>query len=325
MPFFDVRDGRILSIKLEFNLSFHCNFSCADCSHVSPHLKRNSASLEQFRRDISALSKVYHVSRFRFVGGEPLLHGDIVSFIDAVRDSGLADVIQVCTNGALLHRAEDAFFRKIDMLSISWYPDARIDEAKIELARVRCEKSGTRLHIEPVRYFRKMNADLTNNSRLTGQVYRSCQIAHSWYCQTFFDGMFYLCSRPLVTRALFHPDDGSVPDFSMLDGIPIHEDKLLERLLVYLRHDKPLISCQHCLGTVGRRERWRALSVKERSRPPAVERNPMLMLDRRKLWYLLVVTWMERRVVNMIPSLRLARLLTLLKDTPYRWSRWRAP
>ena len=320
MPFVEVADGRIQSLKLEFNLSFHCNFSCSNCSHLSPHLAKSSASLDQFRRDVSALAKVYHVRRFCFVGGEPLLHRDILSFIDTVRESGLTDIIQVCTNGALLHRAKDDFFRNIDILSISWYPDARIDRAKIESARARCVDNGTRLYIQPVRYFRKMNADSSENPHLTGQIYRSCQIAHSWYCQTFHNGMFYLCSRPLFTGALSERDDPNTPNFVQHDGIPIHDDGLFERVVAYLRNDKPLASCQLCLGTVGKSVRWRALSAKERRRPE-VERNPLTVLDRRRLWYLLGATCIQRGMIRIIPSLRFARVLTLLKDMPYRWSR----
>ena len=54
MPFFAVRNGRIESIKMEFNLVEGCNYSCSECSHFSPHLRAKRAVLRDFAADVNA-------------------------------------------------------------------------------------------------------------------------------------------------------------------------------------------------------------------------------------------------------------------------------
>ena len=74
MPFVTSAAGRVQSIKIEYNLVDGCNYTCRECSHFSPFMAHKSADLEAFDADLRALEPVYHVRRFRFVGGEPFLH-----------------------------------------------------------------------------------------------------------------------------------------------------------------------------------------------------------------------------------------------------------
>ena len=75
---------------------------------------RKSHPLATFVRDLEALAKVLRVYRFRFVGGEPLLHRELLQHVQAVRDSGIAGEVQVCTNGALLDRVSEGVLAAID-------------------------------------------------------------------------------------------------------------------------------------------------------------------------------------------------------------------
>jgi organic radical activating enzyme len=317
MPFITVADGLIRSSKLEFNLAAHCNFSCAECSHFSPHLAPTLADYDTFVRDLGALAKVYRVKRFRFVGGEPLLHKQILDYIEAVRTSGIADSIQICSNGSLLHKAEDQLFRAIDSLSISWYPDARCDAEKIRLAQHKCRQHGVKLKVERIDHFRLMQLDEPiHEQRLVDRVYRSCQIAHSWGCQTFLDGYFYLCSRPLFLGSylgLKGIDLGHRPE---TEGVALHEDRLQARLLAYLRRTDPLPSCSYCLGTVGQHRPWRSLDKQERRNPPLSERDAAAHVDHARMRYLLAFSRMEGALLSMVPSQRLARVLAVIKNLP---------
>jgi hypothetical protein len=181
MPFVAVHDGVIRAGKLEFNLASHCNYACDECSHFSPHVAPALADLGNFQRDLEALARVYRARRFRFVGGEPFLHKRILDYVEAVRSSGIAELVQVCSNGSLLHKVDDALFRAIDLLSISWYPDERCDATQIELARRKCAEHGVRLKVESIDRFRRMQLDApTEDDGLVDRIYRSCQIAHSW-------------------------------------------------------------------------------------------------------------------------------------------------
>ena len=315
MPFVSEANGKIQSIKLEFNLAEHCNYSCAECSHLSPYMRPRLAALESFERDLRALAAVYHVRRFRFVGGEPLLHKEILRFVAAVRSSGIADEIQICTNGSLLARADDAVLDAIDRLSVSWYPDPRLDEAGVEAIRRRASARGLKLKVERIDSFRAMNLDEDLPSETQNDVFKSCLIAHSWYCQTFYEGRFYLCSRPLFTAPWVRARGGAPPDYRALDGLDLHAPALLPRLRAYLARTEPLEACKRCAGTVGERRPWAAVDLAERKAPAAPAGT---RLSQRRLRYLLVWSAAERQILKVKPSLRVARALQLVKNLAIR-------
>src|SRR6202012_3133784 len=65
------------------------------------------------------------------VGGEPLLHPDIVELARIARQLRVAPVISLTTNGFLLPRMGDDFWQAIDALTISRYPDPRLSDDAI--------------------------------------------------------------------------------------------------------------------------------------------------------------------------------------------------
>lgn len=286
MPVIALDKDRIRSIKVEYNLTEHCNYGCDQCSHLSPYMAKRESSLDSFKRDLAALSEVIRFYRFRFVGGEPLLNRDLLAHITAVRASGIAEEIQICTNGALLDRTPEEVFAAIDTLTISWYPDPHCDQAKIDRAIEICRRVGTKVGVLKIDKFRRMQvARPIEDKSLVKDIYDTCEIAHTWYCQTFYEGRFYLCSRPLFTGPYLSKIGVEAPDFRELDGIPLHEPRLKERLTQALRSKEPLAACRYCLGTVGRNETWRQLPPAERKAPPRPASSLAEMLDRRRLRY----------------------------------------
>ena len=319
MPFIESSGSKLRSAKLEYNVVEHCNYSCRECSHFSPHMAVRMSNVEVFTRDLTALASVYHVDRFRFVGGEPLLHPNLLGFIQAVRDSGIANKIEVVTNGAMLHKAEDDLFRSIDFLHVSWYADKRCDESKIHLAEDKCRAFGTTLKTRRATEFRMMQLTHPNtDTELVQDIHRSCQIAHSWYCQTFLDGMFYLCSRPLFTRAYLQTRGQDSPDLRQIDGIALHEPDLAKRLAAYLARPEPLEACRFCLGTVGQRIEWAQMPLAERRSTSPLDRRAEEAVSGEILTYLLRWQRGERVILRTLPSLRVARLLTVAKEASMR-------
>ena len=218
MPFVRIEGDKIRSLKIEYNLTDHCNYGCDECSHFSPYLTRKESSLEGFKKDLEALAQVIRVFRFRFVGGEPLLHRDILGHIAAVRESGIAGEVQICTQrGAARPRAGGRVRGHRFRCSISWYPDPRCDQAKVDRAVSICERVGTRVGVHKIDTFRQMQVGRPLTDRaLVQEVYDSCHIAHRWYCQTFYEGRFYLAGgRSSPTRiwrssGLRRPTSGSL-------------------------------------------------------------------------------------------------------------------
>src|SRR5688572_13208213 len=120
---------RILVKSVEYPITEHCNLSCANCDHASPLLDEKWADLDQYRLDVRALAGAVHAKNFLVIGGEPLLHPELLEFLHFARASKIADRITLVSNGTLLHRADPHMWALIDRLWLSVYPKvaSRID------------------------------------------------------------------------------------------------------------------------------------------------------------------------------------------------------
>jgi cyclic pyranopterin phosphate synthase len=311
MPFVTEKAGRLHGHKLEYNLADHCNLSCRECSHLSPYIRKHFASIESFERDLSRLAEVYRVHRFRFVGGEPLLNREILRFVRAVRTSGIAAEIEVVTNGLLLERLDAQLLQHLDSVAVSAYPAAGDLGPALRATRELCDRYGVRLQVEHVDRFRRMQAQgpITDES-FVKTIFDSCLIAHTWSCQTFYEGFFYLCSRPIYTDSYLQKLGAPPGNFRQVDGIALHEPELGARLRAYLRSTEPLSACQHCLGTVGKYEPHAQLDHMERKQP-SMPATASESIDTTRLHRLLRWHRVASAILHRIPSLRVSRLLAM--------------
>lgn len=259
-----VIDGRIRNSKCEINVAEHCNLSCQGCSHLSPVLPKHFVEPAQVSRDLSMLARHYRADEVRLMGGEPLLHPDLVSVVAAVRASGITPRVCVVTNGLLLARMGEPFFEAVDAVEISLYP-GRSPTAE-QQARVGALARAHEVDLMATRVsqFRRPYTEIRNRDEaLVERVYRSCKVAHEWRCHAVADGLFFRCPQsyflPKVLTEHFERPD--------VDALPIDDtDDFGERLLAFLNAPGPLASCSQCLGTSGslvdhvqiRRDQFRA-------------------------------------------------------------------
>lgn len=242
--------GKLQAPYCELNVAEHCNLRCRGCSHLSPISPRVFVAPEALEHDLTRLGRVYHAGVVRLLGGEPLLHPDLLAVIAAVRRSGIADRVRVVTNGTLLPRMPDAFWQAIDELWVSSYPGQQLGAP--ELAAVRAQAAAARvpLRLTDIATFRQPYvAGDTHSPSLTRQIYDSCAVIHDWRCHTVAEGYFYKCPQSyFIPRRL-----GAAADLApTADGLAITDaPEFGAALRAYLEADTPLAACQRCLGTVG--------------------------------------------------------------------------
>lgn len=250
-PGIRIVEGKIIpNYGCELNAVDHCNLACNDCNHASPVSNKRWADPETVYRDFSILAKVFKPQQVKVLGGEPLLHPNLVEVIEAVKRSRICDDILVVTNGLLLPRMGDVFWQAVKHLEISIYPNPKLDHDTLEFCRKKAAEHGIHLNVVQFSEFRRtFSVPGFQDSNLARRVYQACKLAHVWGCYSIHEGYFYKCPQSIyIPQMLGWPEDRYTAD-----GIEIKDSPdFLENLYCYLTSLEPLQSCRHCLDSHGK-------------------------------------------------------------------------
>ncbi|MBM3467999.1 MAG: radical SAM protein [Alphaproteobacteria bacterium] len=260
----EFRDGKVYNPEgLEINASLQCNMSCKSCAHLSPLYRKKDADPQSVRHDLEILNHSYHASYVKILGGEPLLHPNLIELIKTIISTGIADEILLATNATLLHKAPDELWEVLDRLELSLYPSRLPDQEKIESFKKKAASHKVELLINYYENFRiSYSEDKNRDSALIQDVYKTCKLAHFWHSHTVIDGWFYRCPQ-----SVFVPQQDVAGGWnSEIDGLRISsEPRFAESLYKFLTRSQPLNACENCMGSVGklhphqelRRTEWR--------------------------------------------------------------------
>lgn len=254
MPY-ELHDGRILTWSLEAHVVDHCNLRCAQCCSLSPELPARFLDLDVLSRDLALAARVLRPAVFKLTGGEPLLHPGLPRALELARASGLAAQISVSTNGLLAPRMPDAFWERLDRLTLSVYSSAPLPEAVERLIAERCRRHDIVLNVKRFDAFQRITPDAPHDR--AREVFATCWMKVR--CHRIHDGRLYACTRPphLGTRL--------GRDFRA-DGVAL--DAPLGAIRDYLERDEPLAACRWCLGTSGPWESHRQARAERMARAP---------------------------------------------------------
>ncbi len=100
---------------MEFHITDHCNLNCAGCSHFSSLCREEKyIDFRDWKQDIKALKKVVkNIDLIRILGGEPLLHKDLVLFIRELKQIYPNSKIAVTTNGILVPKMDEILIEEL--------------------------------------------------------------------------------------------------------------------------------------------------------------------------------------------------------------------
>lgn len=101
-------------LNFEVHIAEHCNLNCKGCYHFSPLSEENFLSIEEFDQDLKEMFRLCEgnkVSCITLLGGEPLLHPQVTDFFYVIRKYFKTCEAALLTNGTLLGRMEEAFWR----------------------------------------------------------------------------------------------------------------------------------------------------------------------------------------------------------------------
>jgi glycosyltransferase involved in cell wall biosynthesis len=236
----------------------HCNLACHGCDHDSPLAPPRFTALDQFERDLRALSEVLHAHDLRLGGGEPLLHPHVEEFFEVARACRVADRLTLVTNGLMLHKARPRLWKLIDGVYLSVYPDVHLPEPLSAYASL-AEQHGVYFDsADQTTFVHTLLNQKVDDPLLVAAVYRLCKMTGEWWCHTVHEGRYYKCSiAPFCGRRMARLGVDYRPG---ADSVSLHASPdLRAELARYLARREPLAACAYCLGTSGPGERHRIL------------------------------------------------------------------
>ena len=237
---------------LDVQVCDHCNLRCAGCLHFAPLAEERFLDVEAYERDLSRLASIGGIEGYfgavALMGGEPLLHPRLIDIIEVTRAHLPGQNVILCTNGLLLKRMDDGFWRALagcDVgLLISPYP-LNIDyEGLAALAR----EKGVRVGFA---------ADITDTVdgkeaflRLAIDPEGTCDQARS-FTSCPFGGRYLQLSRgalwPCQVAALHGPFArrfGYDMHDSAADSLPLESIGSADDIETFRRMSHPM--CRHC-------------------------------------------------------------------------------
>ena len=234
-------------IQFEVDITGHCNLNCKCCSQFSCLCKSEYIDLREMRRDFERMGKLFggECERIYLIGGEPLLHPDISECMQIAREYFPVGHIYVFTNGLLIHKQEESFWkscREHDISVIMTKYPVRFDYKTVEKAlrdnKVKFEYFGKS---EDFKYMTNLGLDI-NGAQNADEAYARCTEANN--CVKLRRGRLYTCTRPAVIHR-FNSFFGTDLKVTESDSIDIYEvisaEDILKRLAM------PIPFCRYCV------------------------------------------------------------------------------
>jgi organic radical activating enzyme len=182
---------------LEVHVVDHCNLNCKGCDHLSPIADKWFADQNDYSRDLQQLQKLFSgIHTICLLGGEPLLHPRIDRFLFSTRSHFPKTDIQLMTNGILLEKMPDSFWKACKETSTTIffdvYPPLYAKEKRlIDLARAK----GVRMH-----YWRASSFQASINLKGDSDLNTSFQKCPFKLVHQLKEGKLFTCVKPMVAH-----------------------------------------------------------------------------------------------------------------------------
>jgi hypothetical protein len=236
---------------LETHLADHCNLNCKGCSHFSPLVGGEVfTDIKIFKRDMARLRQLFdNIYEIRLMGGEPLLHPELLSFFDVTRQTFPRARIALFTNGIRLLNMDEMFWDNCAqnqiLVKLSYYPiDLKINEIKRK-AKEKHVRVKTPPQIKS--FFKHLNISGDSDPNAS---FRNCRMMFK--TPQLRDGKLYPCFFPAYAHFFSAYFNESIYATEK-DSIDMFGEVHSAEILKFMDHQIPM--CRWCL-TRRRYEEW---------------------------------------------------------------------
>lgn len=242
---------KLRKIQFEIHLAEHCNLNCAGCNHFSPIADPELADPEEFTRDFERMGELFghECERIFLMGGEPLLHPEIVRLMKTARANFPSARIVLYTNGILLPQKDAEFWAACRdnniRIMISLYP------IKLDVEAIR---EAAKKYNVPLAWTSAPEAALKDSSFVispldtsgSGDMVKSFAYCfESNNCITLKHGKLFTCVFAAHVHHFSKKFGVEIP-ITEADCIDIYQETDGEAVLEKLA--RPIPACRYCSG-----------------------------------------------------------------------------
>jgi MoaA/NifB/PqqE/SkfB family radical SAM enzyme len=231
---------------IDIPITEHCNLNCASCDHGSPLAEESFLNIAVFEKDMKRLAELSEgkIGIIRLLGGEPMLHPELLSFIKTTRMLFKNSRIDLVTNALLLEKQTDDFWKNcrenVICIVATRYP-VHIQWEKIEQ---KAKKEGVPFAFfnnnETVKSCYHIPFDIAGTQD-TVDSFMHC--FHANNCRELVNGHIYTCSVAPHAKHFNKYFEKNMM-FSDRDSIDIYKANDMREILDFL--SKPIPFCRYC-------------------------------------------------------------------------------
>lgn len=225
--------------KIEVQIVDQCNLNCRGCSHFCGIADRVFYDLSQFEKDMNRLSRLFKkINKIKLLGGEPLLHPELISFIRIARDYFPLSDIVVVTNGILLPKVEPVFWlvckETNTAIEMSVYPPLR---NKVSYYRELAKQNGVAFKSSKIKWFFTARINPEGDSDMK-KAFNACR--NNYFVPFLKDGALYSCAISYAVRYYNKRFDKNIVESAGLDIYKSTSREIIDYLSM------PIETCKWC-------------------------------------------------------------------------------
>lgn len=232
---------------IEFHIVEHCNLNCKCCMHFSPLAPKKFVSIKSFKQDAKKMSTITKtaINNIHILGGEPLLHPELLKILKITRQYFPNSDIQLISNGILILSQKTQFWQTLKKynihLSVTRYP-LELNYQQITHLTQKYNIKYTFYSPNKENSFWHFPLDL-NGTQDPIYSYSNCRKGNNCTNINICDGKLYMCP---VAGYIKYFNEYFNKDLSLCeeDYLKIKDIKTIDEIKEYI--SKPIPFCKYC-------------------------------------------------------------------------------
>lgn len=230
-----------LLYHFEIHITDHCNLNCKGCGHFSNLSKSSFVDAAKFDADLGALAEKLRVEQIYLLGGEPLLHPDVNEIIRKARARFPSTRLYVLTNGVLVTKMGEEFWRALfetgTILMCDAYPIGLPAE---EIGRLAADHGVVVEWTDERDKFFKIPIDVDGSQDAADSFRRCSGICN---CPMYKDGRLYPCAYSAYIDLFSDRFELDGLESTESDSISIRDN---DSAAIMEFMTRPVPFCRHC-------------------------------------------------------------------------------